>query len=109
MYDRTAAPYWADMILLQNQGHGIWWSYVDGTIYIEWICTSDIDHQKECPAYWHFQTTFDTTAPDFITYHYYEMGDTVINSTIGVQEDTSSKLFTGICPALAGWVKWFEC
>ncbi|KIV82625.1 hypothetical protein PV11_04723 [Exophiala sideris] len=81
----TAAPYWADLQLLADHGHGIWYSYVDGVVYVEYICTSFEDTSK----YFHFQTTFDTATPNFVTYHYYEMG-TGLTNNIGVQQSSTS-------------------
>lgn len=82
----SAAAFWFDLQFLSGLGHGIWWSYANGNIYVEYICTSYADNSK----YFHFQIEFPVATPNLVKYLYYQMNTNVANA-IGVQKDSTSK------------------
>ncbi|KAJ9613116.1 hypothetical protein H2200_003057 [Cladophialophora chaetospira] len=81
----TAAPFWYDLVLDPGRGHGIWWSYVNGIVYVEYICTSFSDSSR----YFHFQVEFPTATPNIVVYRYYEM-NTNVYAFFGVQKDSTT-------------------
>lgn len=89
---RVLAPLWADLAILPGGwGHGIWVSYVDGVIYIEWIASPPNNPSD----YYHFQFAQGFEGDKSRSYYqYFEMGTGLTTTVVGMQSTSPSKCST---------------
>jgi len=78
-------PFWADLMILQDKSHGIFYDIVGEigarSLTVEWNVTS-YDKQDQ---YFHFGLSLEEIRPNVVTFKYYDMAGISTKCTIGVQ------------------------
>jgi hypothetical protein len=74
-------PYWDDTFIYQGQPQGLFY-LIEGTkISIECY----LSHYGDARQYYHYIVVYDSATPGIFTYSYYQISDSGISATVGVQ------------------------